>query len=351
MPAEDVAKSLAARFLAEGNYGVEPISLRVQPATAVPLDQYFETDAGFAGLAVESVGYTLGADDEKVVIHVTRGSKKAFRALPDRIEDVEIEIDLVGKFRAAPAQSGASNLYERGQRIACGSSCAPSTEKYAGTFGALVTDGHNLLALSNNHVFAACNHTTMGMHILSPSTSDARATRRPPTEIGRHHQIVELHSGDPGFVPPNVLDVATAIVTNANSLTSWQGDVVDGFDTPNGIVEPVAGMRVKKFGRTTGLTIGVMYDYVPTPWQIEYKSNHFTGLAWFTDTWTIRPADPQEPFALPGDSGSLIVTEDATAAIGLLFAANNRGDRARIMPISDVLAGLGNLQLVSGHGI
>ena len=36
------------------------------------------------------------------------------------------------------ASSGVSHLFERNTRIACGSSCAPSNENYAGTLGALL---------------------------------------------------------------------------------------------------------------------------------------------------------------------------------------------------------------------
>ena len=80
MPAEDLAESLAARFLMNGNYEAGPISLHAQPAGALPIDQYFDADAGFAGLAVHSVGYTKGAEEEKVVIYVVRGSRRALRA-------------------------------------------------------------------------------------------------------------------------------------------------------------------------------------------------------------------------------------------------------------------------------
>lgn len=351
MPAEDIAKSLAAAFLVNGNYGSGPISLRIEPAMADEVQRVFDAEAGFAGLAVDSVGYTKGAEKEKVVIHVVRGSKKAFSALPEQIEDSELEVDVVGRFKAAPALPGPSNLYERGQRIACGSSCAPSTENYAGTLGALVRRDQNLLALSNNHVFAACNHTAEGLPILAPSTADARAGRRAPTAIALHDDLVELRSGDPVLVPLNKIDAATAVIADQNLVSSWQGDDAEGYDTPAQIQEPISGMRVKKFGRTTGLTTGIIYTFVPTPWQLAYKAKHFNATVWFTDTWTVRPADDQEPFALPGDSGSLVVTEDGAAAVGLLFAANTRGDRVRIAPIQDVLAALGNLQLVSGHGI
>jgi hypothetical protein len=83
---------------------------------------------------------------------------------------------------------------------------------------------------------------------------------------------------------------------------------------------------------------------------LPYKSDHFTAKAWFQNTWTVRAAD-DDLFALGGDSGSLVVTEDGKSAVGLLFAANTRGDYGIILPIKDVLTGLGNPRLVSGHGI
>jgi hypothetical protein len=50
----------------------------------------------------------------------------------------------------------------------------------------LLRDGERILALSNNHVFAACNHTPVDMPILSPSTADARPGRRAPGELCRY---------------------------------------------------------------------------------------------------------------------------------------------------------------------
>src|SRR5882672_583775 len=171
MPAADVARLLAARFLANGNYETGPVFLGAQQPAGAILDQYFDVEAGFSGLAVQSVGYTAGADQEKVVIHVTRGSRRAFSLLPQQVADAEVEIDIVGKFRAAPAIAGPSYFYERGGRIACGSSCGLG--KFTGTFGALLRNAHNLLALSNNHVFGGCNHTTRDMPVLSPSSGDS----------------------------------------------------------------------------------------------------------------------------------------------------------------------------------
>ena len=146
------------------------------------------------------------------------------------------------------------------------------------------------------------------------------------------------------------LDAATAAVTDQNLIISWQGDDTQGYDTPPNTGAPISGMKVKKFGRTTGFTTGVVEAFVPTPWILPYKSGKFSATVWFTDTWTIR-TDTADPFALPGDSGSLVVSADGRFAIGLLFAVNNKGQYGIIMPIDQVLAAFGRATLLFGHGI
>ena len=292
------------------------------------VDDWFVEEAGFSGVAVHSVGYTAGADTEEVIIYVVRGSRKSLEEIDKEIEGTPVVARIMGKLKAGPTPMsavGGGNLFERNNRIACGSSCAPSSEKYAGTFGALLRAGAKMLALSNSHVLAACNHTPVGMPILSPSTMDSRPGRRAPTEICRHERIVELRSADPVLVAPMTLDAAVAEVANEAVVSSWQGSATDGFDTPAATAALASGLRVKKVGRTTGLTLGTVEAYVPTPWILPYKSGKFSATVWFTDTWTVRTADLGEPFALAGDSGSLVVTEDGGAAVGLLFAVNNQG--------------------------
>ena len=114
MNAEQVAKSLAARFLMNGNYealgsglGRKAAAHYATPAAMNALNEYFVDDAGFAGLAVHSVGYTKGADEEKVVVYVTRGSKKELKQLPNSIGGAEVVARVMGKIRAGPAPSMA----------------------------------------------------------------------------------------------------------------------------------------------------------------------------------------------------------------------------------------------------
>jgi hypothetical protein len=361
MNAEQLAKTLAARFLEEGSYdalgtplGERSLSLFAAAAATQFLDSYFEPDDGFSGLAVQSVGYTPGLDQERVIVYVTKASQKALKAIPQAVEGIPISAFVMGKLKAGPApamsMTGVGHYFERNRRFACGSSCAPSSEQYAGTVGAFLTDGVRYYALSNNHVFAACNHTPVAMPILAPAPMDAKPNRTAPSELCLFEGMVELRSGVPGLVTPMMLDAAYAVVRDSRMISSWQGDDLDGFDTPDTIASPRSGMKVKKFGRTTGLTTGIVEAFVPTPWVLPYKSRRFSAEVWFQDTWTIRTEDGS-PFALPGDSGSLVVTEDGTAAIGLIFAVNNRGGYAICCELERVLAAFGGLNLLSNHGI
>jgi hypothetical protein len=356
-----VAQRLAARLLEGGNFVfASPMSRSaltdVFPAAGqlTALDRHFE-ELGFAGLAVQSVGYEEGVDNPKVHIYVTKGPKQRENELPTQQGPVTIEINRVGRVVVKPETASAAthrgNLYERNNRIACGSSCAPSTEPYAGTLGTLVKKRGSqvLYVLSNNHVLAAANHVPVGMPILAPATMDARPGLIAPSEVCRHEDICELRSGAPALVQPQREDLAIGRVNDPARVTSWQGDGAEGYDTPHVIETPVSGTRVKKFGRTTGLTRGTI-ESRHLPFALPYTCRHFSATVWFQDVWSVR-ADPGEAFALPGDSGSLVVREDAGSSVGILFAVASLGQYGFIIPMDHVNTCFGGLTLVHGHGI
>ena len=121
------------------------------------------------------------------------------------------------------------------------------------------------MSLSNNHVFAACNHVPVGQPILSPSPMDARTDMPAPRQLCRHADIVELRSDTPPLVPLSLCDAAIATVPDEQIVSSWQGGNNDGYDTPSQALTPFAGQRVKKVGRTTGLTTGTVQAFAATP--------------------------------------------------------------------------------------
>lgn len=358
--AEEVATFLAYEFLRRGNYSasigpVEVPALARAVAAADDADALPDRPVGFEGLHVQSVGFEEGGES-KVHIYLTRGSVKMMKSLPDELSGVPVVAHKMGAVSVRPeAAATATNhgqLYERNNRICCGSSCAPTSENCSGTLGALVrvAGSQQMFLLSNNHVFAGCNHVPKNQPILSPSSNDGGPIGRAPGEIGRHHQIHELRSGDPNFVNPCDADLAIARATDPTLVSSWQGNAAAGYDTPQNVSAPLSLMNVKKFGRTTGLTKGEVEARVNTPMAVTYNSKHFKGTVWFKDVWTVR-GEGGGPFALPGDSGSLVVTENADRAVGLVFAASSTGEYAWIVPMPCAAAAFGGLQLVGGHGV
>jgi hypothetical protein len=357
-----VAQQLASRFLRDGNYYFAPHTLSTGGGGAgvVPASTGFGEggfdETGFAGLAVQAVGYEYGGDDPKLHVYVINGPKKTEREIGFLGGTFRVQITRVGKVTVRPDQSAAAvhrgRYYRHGKRVACGSSCAPSSEAIAGTLGALVRKSGEeaLFALSNNHVFGGCNHTAPGTPILSPSSLDTYANGPAPNEIARHSALAELRSGDPTQICPCEEDVAIARVTDANLVSSMQGEGTGRYDTPTSYGELQSGLRVKKFGRTTGLTRGTLQAYLNTPLPIPYKAKNFNAVVWQVNAWTIV-ADPDSAFALPGDSGSVVVTEDGRFAVGLIFAASRGGDVAYITPMDRVLSRFGGLQLVNAHGL
>ena len=354
-----LAIQLASDFLRKGNFESvgSPMSERaierIMPAATNIESPYYEA-YGLSGLAIQSVGYAHGADEESVNVYVTRGSRRSLNEIPQEIDGVKVRAVNLGRPTVKPEASAATRtrgiVYDYHGKIACGSSCAPAGENYAGTFGALVSRNGAMMALSNNHVFAACNHVLVGQPILAPSAIDARPGIPAPRQFCQHAEIIELRSGTPTLVPLVRSDAAIGVITDANLVSSWQGDSVGGYDTPAQIAEPVAGMPVKKFGRTTGLTYGIIESLIPTPMALPYKSRHFVATVWFENIWTVRVHESSDAFALPGDSGSLVVAEDNSYAIGLLFASTNKGDYGFIAPIGTVLADL-DLSLVDNYGL
>jgi hypothetical protein len=344
--------------MAEGSLAVVPQRLGssaegMQLAAAKNKTNLWEETRPFSKLAVQAVGVRPGADDQGVVVYVSKGTARLLKSLPKEIEDVPIIVRKIGLVSIRAEQVNKAmwepNVFLQGERIACGSSCA-SAGGDAGTFGALVKiDGDDsIYMLSNNHVLAGCNHIPPGMPILSPSPDDARPGLLAPQSIAELSKAVPMRSGDPRHVKPCEEDVALGLVVKPDLVSSWQGNPEEGYDTPAELVDPVQNMRVKKFGRTTGLTIGTVDSRVEEPIPIPCLAKGFKGNVWFENVWYVLGVGSR--FALPGDSGSLVVTEDGQSAVGLVFSSNPGGEIGLMIPIRHVAKELG-VTLLNGHGV
>ena len=302
----------------------------------------------FSGISVAAVGYSDDEANPALFVYATRVSKAVIRSFPTEIGGYPATIANFGSVNVKPESalraSTRPKCYTLGARITCGSSVAPSGAGHAGTFGAICRSPNGLFGLSNNHVFAECNHAPIDHPILSPSANDTGADLPYPRALFKHTRFAPLHSGDPFQMAPTKIDAAIAEVLDESSVSSNQGTY---YDTPTHVNTPIAGLKVKKVGRTTGLTSGVIESRAAKVLPIPYKSAKFKATVYFDDVWFVNGDDGQ-PFAAPGDSGSLVVSESGDEAVGLLFAVTSIG-LAVIIPIEAVLQYFG-LELVNGVG-
>lgn len=224
-----------------------------------------------------------------------------------------------------PIQLGTSGGWQ--SDIANGCCCG-------GTLGSLVEDSNGIqYILSNYHVFAGNrNHTDkfwskIAERIIQPGLIDVSCD-------GSSAQIVaQLSSWSDPF--SNNIDAAIAEVSS--NMVSKEGAILKIGTISNVTMPPSLALRIKKSGRTTGLTrseITGLDGTIFVSYDDECRGNPI-GTARLTGQIVISNRGGK--FIAGGDSGSLLV-EDAffnPRAIGLLFAGSFSVAIAN--PIEDVL--------------
>jgi hypothetical protein len=197
----------------------------------------------------------------------------------------------------------------------------------AGTMGALVRDaGAQLFALSNNHVLANQNDAVIGDPMLQPGPFDGGTAA---DQIGTlaAFQALNFSGGN------NTIDAAIALVTNAADVSN-STPLDAGYGLPSSAIfgdanndrvfddkAALLGLNVQKYGRTTKLTHGQITGINGTiSVCYEVLLIFCVKSATFVDQLIIGSGT----FSGGGDSGSLIVTDDANRnPVGLLFAGGS----------------------------
>lgn len=225
----------------------------------------------------------------------------------------------------------------------------------AGTFGAVVRDKttNQRLILSNNHVLANSNSARKGDTILQPGRADGG--KDPQDRIADLERFVTIEwkgGGGGGSSCPiaqffqSLLNMFAAASGSKTRLQQVKADAVNYVDAAvakpvsdsviedaiakigavSGTRDAAIGMKVRKSGRTTGYTEGTINTLDAT---IEVGYGNTTAIF----EGQILTGDMSDP----GDSGSLIVSED-NHAVGLLFAGSSTV--TVINPIAAVLSAL-----------
>lgn len=193
----------------------------------------------------------------------------------------------------------------------------------AGTLGCLVRiDGtEEPSILSNNHVMAGVNRAAIGDPILEPGPAD-----------GGTEAIAELSDFEPikPWGEANRIDAAVARVFDPADVEP-DLEVIGSVQNPP--LEAALYQSVRKHGRTTQHTVGVVMDVSADLW-VRVRPQE---LAWFEDQ--IAVVGVGGDFSQPGDSGSLVVDGVTRAPVGLLFAGGD--GHTFVNPIDLVLARFG----------
>ncbi len=261
-----------------------------------------------------AVGTATGMTEDgrpAIVVFVTTEALAKSAPIPAIIEEVPVIIKVTGMFVALTDPTARQS-----RPVPTGVSTG-HPDITAGTIGARVTDGNNVYALSNNHVYANINEANLGESALQPGSVDGGAD--PADKIG------DLFDFEPILFDgsDNIVDAAIAI--SSTNLLGNSTPADDGYGTPNStLVSATVGQSVQKYGRTTGLTTGLVSEINVTA-NICYKARgpvrcNPNFIARFVNQIAITPGG----FSSGGDSGSLIVTNDASKnPLGLLFAGSS----------------------------
>ncbi|MGQ9661367.1 MAG: hypothetical protein ACUVWX_03405, partial [Kiritimatiellia bacterium] len=207
-----------------------------------------------------------------------------------------------------------------------------------GTLGALVQDGANQYILSNYHVLAGDQAyggngrvSTIGDAVIQPGLIDVGC------DAGKAQVVGWLYAYTDPFQGANV-DAAIAVV--APGMVDPSGSILGIGTISSGVVTAVPGQKVKKSGRTTGLTVSTVMAVNAT--VNVYYDTECAGALRGVKTYTgqILVANNGNKFLAAGDSGSLMVENlnVAPRAVGLLYAGSSKVAVAH--PIEEVLDAL-----------
>jgi len=236
------------------------------------------------------------------------------------------------------AQGASSPLGVSGGNAKDSSTVSGQTLCCGGTLGALVSRGGGLYILSNNHAIARSDSATAGDPIVQPGLIDNNCAV-PPT-VATLSQFFNMETGPAPKIDAALALINTGAVDTAGTILQLGGTAsnppANGPPHAGSGVAPTVGRAVAKSGRSTGLTCSSIFA-TQANINVEYQKGCGTGST-FNVSFTNQVDITNNGFSAEGDSGSLIVTQDTSDPVALLFAGS--GSDTVGNPISDVLNGL-----------
>jgi hypothetical protein len=211
--------------------------------------------------------------------------------------------------------SSGGNVNDVSRRFCC-----------SGTLGALVADGAGRqYILSNNHVLGRADQANPGEDVSQPGLIDNGC------------QVATVVANFTAAAPLGSSNVDAAIAELRPGAMDGGGEILDVGIPSSTVADPAVGMQVAKSGRTTGITQGLVSS-TNTDVNVQYQRGCGQGKK-FVVGYTNQVVVTGSSFSAGGDSGSLIVTDDAAnQPVALLFAGSSTTTIGN--PIGEVLTEL-----------
>lgn len=184
----------------------------------------------------------------------------------------------------------------------------------------------DVFILSNNHVLANVNRGARGDEIFQPGPADGGTD---DDLIAQLQRFVTINLG--GSLPNRVDAAIAKVVPNVEPNFN-----ICSIGRVNGTDRGVEDMRVRKHGRTSGLTEGLITAEAVDA-LVGMDHNDPSVVALFKNQLHIDRTGSSLVFGLGGDSGSLVVAGNNQRAVGLYFAGPENGVYGLASHISDVL--------------
>lgn len=286
------------------------------------LAQELATPGLLARADVAGTGATLGDDGAPEVVVLLERAPRA--PLPATLGGVRVRALVTGPLRAWA-------LTDPWRPLAIGVSLGNAAECLPGTLGCVLERGSRRFVLSANHVLARQNHAALGEPIVQPSRPDLDPGCAAPPASAVIATLADFQPVVYDGRTPNTMDAAIAEITLPSSQV--------GCATPPGFyglpgagtAAPAVGLAVLKLGRTTALTRAPIKAV-----NVKTKLTFPSGTALFVNQVLTGPG-----FGDFGDSGALVVTDDAAhRPVGMVIGGGHNG-AAIVTPIGPVLARFG----------
>jgi hypothetical protein len=219
----------------------------------------------------------------------------------------EVDVRFIGRLSPHDATAADDPLRKICRPLVIGCSVG-HVATTAGTLGLIARHRKTArpVMLSNSHILAQSGQAKIGDPITQPGPKDGGDSQT--------HVAALLDSTPLKLTSANQMDAAVAIIDDGVAFTpNVIGGVAFTFAGEDAIV---AGTKVTKLGRTTGLRHGEITATELDDIAVDYD----IGTAVFDHQIEIT-GEPGLPFSADGDSGSLVL-DDRMQALGLVFCGN-----------------------------